>query len=205
MIALRRRNVVFRSVRETNLLWGPLRPMRMLLALRQVLLWKFGQVCSMSVLYFGKFTTIHYELSFPGAASDGPCFSEAGDVSTEAEVRHMRKRRQAVITRRLVPLSGQEPGPVDVGSHERSRVMLEQAFDDGNIEFKGGYLGFGSLWVPHFLNCLDHFAVDPAITPVRATGHQLVTLCRSICAEERSQIFDPLMGSKCPTMCCWSF
>ena len=86
----------------------------------------------------------------------------------------MRRRKQAVVTRRLVPLSGQEPGPVDVGSHERSRVMLEQAFDDGNIIFKWGYFGFGSLWVPHLLNCFDHFAVDPAITPVRATGHQLV-------------------------------
>ena len=136
MVALKRRNVVFRSVREPNLLWGALRPMRRLLALRQVLPWKFRQVCSKSVLYFGKFTTIHYELSFPGAASDGPCSSEAGVVSTEAEVRHMRWRRQAVITRRLVPLSGQEPGPVNLGSHERSRVMLEQAFDDGNIEFK---------------------------------------------------------------------
>ena len=159
----------------------------------------------MSVLYFGKFTTIYYELSFPGAASDGPCFSEAGDFSTEAEVRHMRRRKEAVITRRLVPLSGQEPGPVDVGGHERRRVMLEQTFDDGNIEFKWGYLRFASLWVPHLLNCLDHFAVDPAITPVRATGHQLVTLCRSVCAEERSQILDPLMGSKCPKMCCYSF
>ena len=78
----------------------------------------------MSVLFFDKFTTIHYELSFPGAASDGPCFFETGDVSTEAEVRHMRRRKQAIITRRLVPLSGQEPGPVDVGSHERSRVMM---------------------------------------------------------------------------------
>ena len=77
-----------------------------------------------------------YELSFPGAASDGPCFSEAGDVSTEAEVRRSRRRKEAVITRRLVPLSGQEPGPVDIGSHDRSRVILEQAFDDGNIEFK---------------------------------------------------------------------
>jgi len=76
------------------------------------------------------------ELSFPGAGSDGPCFSEAGDVSTEGEVRRSRRRREAIITRRLVPLSGQEPGPVDVGSHERSRVMLEQAFDDGNIKFR---------------------------------------------------------------------
>ena len=206
MIALKRRNVVFQAVPEPNLLWGALRPMRRLLVLRQVLPWKFRPVCSMSVLYFGKFTTIHYELSFPGAVSDGPCFSEAGDVSTEAEKRHMRRRKETVITRRLVPLlSGQGPGPVDVGSHERSRVMLEQAFDDGNFEFKSGYLRFGSLWVPHLLNCLDPFAVDPAITPVRATGHQLVKLCRSVCAEERLQILDTLMGSKCSTLCCYSF
>ena len=200
MITLKRWNVVFHTVPEPNLLWGALRPMRRLLALRQVLPWKFRQVCSMSVLCFGKFATIYYEISFPGAASDGPCFSEAGDVSTEAEVRHMRRRKQAVITRRLLPLSGQEPGPVDVGSHERNRVMLEQAFDDGNIEFKLGYLRFGSLWVPRLLNCLDHFAVDPAITPLRAAGHQLMTLCRSVCVEERAQILDPLMGIKCLTM-----
>ena len=93
MITLTRRNEVFRSVREPNLLWGSLRPMRRLLALRQVLPWNFRQVCSLSVLHFGKFTTIHYELSFPGAASDAPCFFEAGNVSTEAEVRHMRRRR----------------------------------------------------------------------------------------------------------------
>ena len=49
----------------------------------------------MSVLYFGNVVTIHYELPFPGAASDGPCFSETGDVSTETEVRHMRRRKQA--------------------------------------------------------------------------------------------------------------
>ena len=136
MIAPKRQNVVFRAVQEQNLLCGALRLMRRPLALRQVLPWNFRQVCSMSVLYFGKFATIHYELSFPGTTSDGPCFSEAGDVSAEAEVRHMRRRKQAVITRRLVPLSGEEPGPVDIGSQERSRVMLEQAFDDGNIEFK---------------------------------------------------------------------
>ena len=110
--------------------------MRSLRALLLVLPWKFRQVCSIFVLSFGKLTTIHYELSFPGAASDGPCFSEAGDVSAEAEVRRSRRRKQAVITRRLVPLSGQEPDPVDLGSHERSRVMLEQAFHDGNVEFK---------------------------------------------------------------------
>ena len=77
-----------------------------------------------------------YERFFPGAASDGLCLSEAGDVSTEAEVRRSRMRKQAVITRRLVPLSGQEPDPVDFGSHERNRVMLEQAFDNGIVKFK---------------------------------------------------------------------
>ena len=55
---------------------------------------------------------------------------------------------------------------------------------------------FSSSWVPHLLNCLDHSVVDPAITPVNSTGHQLVTLCRSVCAQERAQILDPLMGSK---------
>ena len=46
------------------------------------------------------------------------------------------------------------------------------------------------------LNCLDQFPVDPAIAPINATGHQLVTMCRSICAEERAQVLDLLMGSK---------
>ena len=73
---------------------------------------------------------------FPGVASDGPCASEAGDVSTEAEVRRSRRQRRAVITRRLVPLSGEEPGPIDFGSCERSRVLLEQAFDDGMAWFQ---------------------------------------------------------------------
>ena len=110
--------------------------MRRLLALVLVLPWNFRQVCSIIVLSFGKLATFHCELCFPDAASDGPCFPEAGDVSTEAEVRRSRWRKQAVITSRLVPLSGQEPGPVDFGSPKRSRVMLEQAFDDGIVEFK---------------------------------------------------------------------
>ena len=136
MIALKRQSVVLRVVPEHNWLWGALRPVERLLALLLVLPWKFHQVCSIIVLYFGKFATMFYEPSFPDAASDGPWFSEADDVSTEAEVRRSKKRRQAVIARRLVPLTREEPGPVDFGSHERSRLMLEQAFDDGMVEFK---------------------------------------------------------------------
>ena len=40
---------------------------------------------------------------------------------------------------------------------------------------------------------LNHFSADPAITPISATGHQLVSLCRSVCAEERAQILDPIV------------
>ena len=43
---------------------------------------------------------------------------------------------------------------------------------------------------------LNHFTVDPAITPISSTGYQLVTMCRSIYAEERAQIFEPPIGSK---------
>ena len=45
----------------------------------------------------------------------------------------------------------------------------------------------------------DHISNDPVATPINATGHNLVTLCRSICAEERAQILEPLMSSK---YCC---
>ena len=49
----------------------------------------------------------------------------------------------------------------------------------------------------HILSkCLDHFPVDPAIALIKATKHQLVKLCHSICAEERGQDLDPLMESR---------
>ena len=65
-----------------------------------------------------------------------PCFSGVGVVSTEAEGWHNKRLRQAVITRRFVPLSGQEPDPVEFGSLERSRGLLEQTFEDDNGDFK---------------------------------------------------------------------
>ena len=136
LVALRRCCVGFCEVPEPSLLWGALRPKRRLLALRQVLPWKFRQVCSIRMLCFGKLGTIWFCFSFPGAASNGLCFSGAGDVSTEEEVRHKESRRQAVITRRFVPLSDQEPGPVGFGSRELSRELLEQPFDDDNGDFK---------------------------------------------------------------------
>ena len=50
--------------------------------------------------------------------------------------------------------------------------------------------------IPHFdCSVLDHSSADPAITPINATGHQLVSLCRSVCAEERAQILEPIVTS----------
>ena len=121
------------------------------MALRQVLPWKFRQVYSIIVFSFGKLGTFCYGFSFPGAAADLRCFSGACDVSTEAEVRHKRRRKHAVITRRFVPLWGQAPGPVEFGSHERSRKLMEQALHDSNDEFKGEYFRFGSFCAPHFI------------------------------------------------------
>ena len=82
------------------------------LALRQVLLWKLRHFCSLIVLSFGNLGTICFGSSFAGAADDVPCFSGAGDVWREEEVKRKRRRKHAAITRRFVPLSGQEPGPV---------------------------------------------------------------------------------------------
>ena len=42
----------------------------------------------------------------------------------------------------------------------------------------------------------DHFSNDPAVTAIIATEHQLVLLYRSVCAEKRAQILEPLMSSK---------
>ena len=43
---------------------------------------------------------------------------------------------------------------------------------------------------------LDHSSIDPAITSINATGHQLVISCRSIYVDERAQTFEPLVGSE---------
>ena len=72
---------------------------------------------------------------FPGPVVDVQCFSGAGYLSTEAEVRQKRRQKHAVITRSFVPLAGHQPGPVEFGSHERGRELLEQAVDAGNDEF----------------------------------------------------------------------
>ena len=102
----------FRAILDPSLWWGALRPKSKAFGASTGAPMEFRQVCSINVLCFGNLGTIYFCFSFPGAASDGPCLSGAGDVSTEAEVRHKRRRRQDIITRRFVRLSGQEPGRV---------------------------------------------------------------------------------------------
>ena len=121
--------------------------------------------------------------------------SDCHDIPTEAETRSQCRHRRAVVTRRLVPLAG---GASFAGSSlERSRELLEEAFDVGMYHIECAYSWCSNI-APHFL-CfliLDHFSNDPVAGPIHATGHQLVTLCRSVCAEERAQILEPIMSSK---------
>ena len=56
--------------------------------------------------------------------------SDCDDIPTEAETRS-QVRRRAVVTRRLVPLACFAPVLFASSSHERSRELLEEAFDNG--------------------------------------------------------------------------
>ena len=123
--------------------------------------------------------------------------SDGDDIPTEAETWSQRRRRRAVVTRPLVPLAGGASVPFVGSSHERSRDLLEEAFDVGMYHIRCAYSWCPNI-APHFLCFVifDHFNNDPVATPIHATGHQLVTLCRSVCAEKMSQILEPIMSSK---------
>ena len=47
----------------------------------------------------------------------------------------------------------------------------------------------------HISFIVDQFVTDPAATVIRATGHQMVSLCRSVCEEEKAQLLSPSMSS----------
>ena len=47
----------------------------------------------------------------------------------------------------------------------------------------------------HFSCLLDQFVTHPAATVVGATGHQMVSLCRSVCEEDKAQMLSPLWNS----------
>ena len=123
--------------------------------------------------------------------------SECDDIPTEAETRSQCRRGPAVVTRRLVPPAGGASVPFASSSLERSRELLQEAFDVGMYHIRCAYSWCSNIAPPLFcFVILDHFNKDPVATAIHATGHQLVTLCRSVCAEERSQILEPIMSSK---------
>ena len=143
------------------------------------------------------FGTIDCVCYFTGVNEGAMISSDCDDIPTEAETRSQCRRRRAVVTRSLVPHAGGASVRFSGSSHERSRELLEEAFDVCMYHIRCAYSWCSSI-APHFM-CfviLDHFNNDPVATPIHATGHQLVTLCQSVCAEERAQSLEPIMSSK---------
>ena len=122
------------------------------------------------------------------------------DVSTGVEVDGQLRGRHIVVTKSLALLPGRPQHDVSevVHSRGRSQELLEQAFVDGNIcvqlRILLVLLHDDSKSLPH-LRLLDKFVTDPATTVIRATGHQMVSLCRSVCEEEKAQRLSPPMNS----------
>ena len=63
------------------------------------------------------------------------------------------------------------------------------------IQIEEFHSGVPRRFLISFVFVSDHFSADPAITPINASGHQLVSLCRFVCAEERAQILEPIVTS----------
>ena len=122
------------------------------------------------------------------------------EVSTGVETDGQLRGRHIFVTRSLVPLAGgpQHDVPEAVHSRVRSRELLERAFDDGNsCALKEEFTSIVPSWRQDFTIFLfaDQFGTDPAATVIRGTGHRLVSLCRSVCEEEKAQLLSPLMNS----------
>ena len=65
----------------------------------------------------------------------------------------------------------------------------------GIVQIEEFHSGVPRWFLISFVFVLDHFSADPAITPINATGHQLVSLGQTVCAAERAQIHDPIVTS----------
>ena len=136
-----------------------------------------------------------------GDAETIPGVSGTEEVSTGVETDGQLRGRHIVVTRSLVPLAGgrQHDVPEAVHSRSRSRELLERAFDDGNsCALNEEFTSIVPSWLQVltiFIWFADQFGTDPTATVIRATGHQLVSLCRSLCEEEKAQLLSPLMNS----------
>ena len=157
------------------------------------------------VALYSTLQVFHISGSFPifplGDAETIPGVSGTEEVSTGVETDGQLRGRHIVVKRSLVVLAGgsQHDVPEAVHSRGRSRELLERAFDDGNScalneEFTSIVPNWRQVFTI-FIWFADQFGTDPAATVIRATGHQMVSLCRAVCEEERAQLLSPLMNS----------
>ena len=155
-----------------------------------------------SLLYIAGFHSYQWLISclVPGDAETIPGVSGIEGVSAGMEIDGWLRGRHIVVTRSLVLLAG---GPsmmslrlstveVRAGSCWSRHLMT------GNICVQMRKLlvlfQFDSKYY-HISCLLDQFVTDPAAIVIRATGHQMVSLCRSVCEEEKAQLLSPLMNS----------
>ena len=93
---------------------------------------------------------------YSGPVRDVPNRSGTVDISTEVKTDMPASKRRAVVTRRLIALAGGggRPSRSDVPALERSRNLLEQAFDKGMCEEEKAHVldPFMRSWFPHLYN-----------------------------------------------------
>ena len=128
-----------------------------------------------------------FPVFFLGDAETIPGVSGTEEVSTGVETDGQLRGRHIVVTRSLVPLAGrpQHDVPEAVHSRGRSRELLERAFDDGNsCALNEDFTSIVPNWLQVFtifvVSFADQFGTDPAASSIRATGHQMVALCRAV-------------------------
>ena len=97
-------------------------------------------------------------------------------MSTGMETDGQLRGRHIVVTRSLVQLAGgpQHDVPEAAHSRDRSRELLEQAFDDGNscAQMTKLLVSFHVGCRFYHISCVvDQCVTDPAATVNRATGH----------------------------------
>ena len=135
--------------------------------------------------------------AFIGVSEAATISFGSDDIPTEVETRSQSRRRRTVVKGRLVPFAGSVPMPLAVpaanvfeGSWKgHSTMVCITSAGDISVVFH--------YWSSFLVVVVsDHFSTDPVVTPIRAAGHQLVTFCCSICADERAQILAPLTSSK---------
>ena len=124
----------------------------------------------------------------------------AGEVSTGVESESVVRRRRAVVTRRPVPLAG---GPSIVFLRPtQARVGVASCWKRRSMRVYLVPNEYYSSITPRLLHVcnsyfpvLDQYSGDPSSSLIRATGHQLVSLCRSVVEEEKNQLLGPLKTS----------